>query len=96
MFKTLGVPVALVSSYWWIPFLKKRFDSNLTLDGTKQVYKKKTTGPRKQVVSLEELRDVSNNSTIPAENDPGTTYSMETTLKRKIIKSNDLNKKPRK
>ena len=40
--------------------------------------------------------DVSNNPAIRAEDDPGTARSKQTTSKRKKVKSNDCNKKPRK
>ena len=53
-------------------------------------------GPRKHVDLLEQLLDVSNNSAIRAEDDPGTARSKQTTSKRKKVKSNDCNKKPRK
>ena len=53
-------------------------------------------GPRKHVDLLEQLLDVSNNSAIRAEDDPGTARSKQTTSKRKKVKSNDWNKKPRK
>ena len=48
--------------------------------------------PRKQV----DLLDVSKNPAIRAEDDPGTARSKQTMLKRKKVKSNDCNKKPRK
>ena len=48
--------------------------------------------PRKHV----DLLDVSNNPAIRAEDDPGTARSKQTTSKRKKVKSNDCNKKPRK
>ena len=53
-------------------------------------------GPRKHVDLLEQLLDVSNNPAIRAEDDPGTARSKQTTSKRKKVKSNDCNKKPRK
>ena len=53
-------------------------------------------GPRKHVDLLEQLLDVSNNPSIRAEDDPGTARSKQTTSKRKKVKSNDCNKKPRK
>ena len=53
-------------------------------------------GPRKHVDLLEQLLDVSNNPAIRAEDDPGTARSKQTTSKRKKVKSNDWNKKPRK
>ena len=53
-------------------------------------------GPRKHVDLLEQLLDVSNNSAIRAEDDPGTARSKQTTSKRKKVKSNGCNKKPRK
>ena len=53
-------------------------------------------GPRKDVDLLEQLLDVSNNPAIRAEDDHGTARSQQTTLKRKKVKSNDCNKKPRK
>ena len=45
---------------------------------------------------LEQLLDVSNNPAIRAEDDPGTARSKQTMSKRKKVKSNDCNKKPRK
>ena len=39
---------------------------------------------------------VSNNPAIRAEDDPGTAHSKHATFKRKKIKGNDWNKKPRK
>ena len=45
---------------------------------------------------LEQLLDVSHNPSIQAENDPGTAHRKQTTSKRKKVKSNDCNKKPRK
>ena len=46
---------------------------------------------------LEQLLDVSNNPlAIQAEDDPGTARSKQTTSKRKKVKRNDCNKKPRK
>ena len=53
-------------------------------------------GPRKHVDLLEQLLDVNNNPAILAEDDPGTARSKQTTSKRKKVKSNDCNKKPRK
>ena len=53
-------------------------------------------GPRKHVDLLEQLLDVSNNPSIRAEDDHGTARSKQTTSKRKKVKSNDCNKKPRK
>ena len=53
-------------------------------------------GPWKQVDLLEQLLDFSNNPAIRAEDDPGTARSKQTTSKRKKVKSNDCNKKPRK
>ena len=53
-------------------------------------------GPRKHGDLLEQLLDVSNNPSIRAEDDPGTARSKQTTSKRKKVKSNDCNKKPRK
>ena len=53
-------------------------------------------GPRKHVDLLEQLLDVSNNPAIRAEDDHGTARSKQTTSKRKKVKSNDCNKKPRK
>ena len=53
-------------------------------------------GPRKHVDLLEQLLDVSNNPAIRAEDDHGTARSKQTTSKRKRVKSNDCNKKPRK
>ena len=53
-------------------------------------------GPRKHVDLLEQLLNVSNNPAIRAEDDPGTARSKQTTSKRKKVKSNDCNKKPRK
>ena len=53
-------------------------------------------GPRKHVDILEQLLDVSNNPSIRAEDDPGTARSKQTTSKRKKVKINDCNKKPRK
>ena len=53
-------------------------------------------GPRKHVDLLEQLLDVSNNPVIRTEDDPGTARSKQVTSKRKSIKSNDRNKKPRK
>ena len=53
-------------------------------------------GPRKHMDLLEQLLDVSNNSAIQAEDDPGTACSKQTMSKRKMVKSNDRNKKPRK
>ena len=50
----------------------------------------------KHVDLLEQLLDVSNNPAIRAEDDPGTARSKQTTSKRKKVKSNDCNKKPRK
>ena len=52
-------------------------------------------GPWKHVDLLEQLLDVSNNPAIRAEDDPGTARSKQTTSKRKKVKSNDCNKKPR-
>ena len=52
-------------------------------------------GPQKHVDLLEQLLDVSNNPAIRAEDDPGTARSKQTTSKRKKVKSNDCNKKPR-
>ena len=52
-------------------------------------------GPRKHVDLLEQLLDVRNNPAIRAEDDPGTARSKQTTSKRKKVKSNDCNKKPR-
>ena len=42
-------------------------------------------GPRKHVDLLEQLLDVSNNSAIRAEDDPGTACSKQTTSKRKKV-----------
>ena len=42
-------------------------------------------GPRKHVDLLEQLLDVSNNSAIRAEDDPGTARSKQTTSKRKKV-----------
>ena len=53
-------------------------------------------GPRKHVDLLEQSLDVSNNPAIRAEDDSGTARSKQTTSKRKKVKSNDCNKKPRK
>ena len=53
-------------------------------------------GPRKHVDLLEQLLNVSNNPAIRAEDDPGRARSKQTTSKRKKVKSNDCNKKPRK
>ena len=53
-------------------------------------------GPRKHVDLLEQLQDVSNNPAIRVEDDPGTARSKQTMSKRKKVKSNDGNKKPRK
>ena len=53
-------------------------------------------GPRKHVDLLEQLLDVSNHPAIRAEDDSGTARSKQTTSKRKKVKSNDWNKKPRK
>ena len=53
-------------------------------------------GPRKHVDLLEQLLDVSNNPAIRAVDDLGTARSKQTTSKRKKVKSNDWNKKPRK
>ena len=53
-------------------------------------------GPRKHVDLLEQLIDVSNNPAIRAEDDPGTARSKQKTSKKKKVKSNDCNKKPRK
>ena len=53
-------------------------------------------GPLKHVDLLEQLLDVSNNPRIRAEDDPGRARSKQTTSKRKKVKSNDCNKKPRK
>ena len=52
-------------------------------------------GPRKYV-DLQQLIDVSNNPAIRAEDDPGTARSKQKTSKKKKIKRNDCNKKPRK
>ena len=52
-------------------------------------------GPRKHVELVEQLLDVSDNPEIRAEDDPGTARK-QTTSKRKKVKSNDCNKKPRK
>ena len=51
--------------------------------------------PRKRMYLLEQLLDVSNNPAIRVEDDPGTARK-QTTSKRKKVKSNDCNKKPRK
>ena len=48
------------------------------------------------VALLEQLQDASNNPAKRAEDDPGTACSKQTTSKRKKIKSNNCNKKPRK
>ena len=53
-------------------------------------------GPRKHVDLLEKLLDISNNPEIQDEDDLGPARSKETTSKRKKVKSNDCNKKPRK
>ena len=53
-------------------------------------------GPQKHMDLLEQLLDVSNNQAIQAEDDPGTARSKQTMSKRKKVKSNDCNKKPRK
>ena len=53
-------------------------------------------GPRKHVDLLEQLLEVSNNSAIREEDDPSTACSKQTTSKRKMVKSNDSKKKPRK
>ena len=53
-------------------------------------------GPWKHMNLLEQLLDVSNNPAIRVEDDPGTACSKQTTSKRKKVKSNDCNKKPRK
>ena len=53
-------------------------------------------GPRKHVDLLEQLIDVGNNPAIRAEDDPGTARSKQATFKRKKVKGNDWNKKPRK
>ena len=45
---------------------------------------------------LEQLLDISNNPEIRAEGDHGTVRSKQTMSKRKKVKSNDCNKKPRK
>ena len=54
-------------------------------------------GPRKHMDLLEQWPDVSSNPAIRAEDDPGrTARCMQTTSKRKKVKSNDWNRKPRK
>ena len=54
-------------------------------------------GPRKHMALLEQWLDVSNNPAIRAEDDPGrTARGKQTTSKRKKVKNNDWNKKPRK
>ena len=53
-------------------------------------------GPRKHVDLREQLQDASNNPAIRAKDDPGTPRSKQTTSKRKKVKTNDCNKKPRK
>ena len=53
-------------------------------------------GSRKHMNLLEQLLDVSNNSAIRVEDDPSTACSKQTMPKRKKVKSNDCNKKPRK
>ena len=42
-------------------------------------------GPKKHVDLLEQLLDVSNNSAIRAEDDPGTARSKQTMSKRKMV-----------
>ena len=49
-------------------------------------------GPRKHVDLLEQLLEVSNNSAIREEDDPGTACCKQTTSKRKMFESNDSKK----
>ena len=55
-------------------------------------------GPRKHMDLIEKLLDISNNPAIHVrdEDDLGPARSKQTTSKRKKVKSNDRNKKPRK